>query len=320
MAGVHRSQFTEMMKKDSYRYFWENYDLTAPKWEMLFETVQSDAAYEQFTTAIGLGELLEKPEGADIQPDAPMESYTVVCKNRSWARLTRFSYETVKDAKKVGNILADTVGSWGRMMPITKEKFYAKFINKGAYTAGHDVFNGTIAGVVTDASGDKIYDNDVFFGSAHVSKAGTTYTNFDSSETFNHTNLQSKYLIYVNTNNRDERDQVIDMSPDILLLSTAYRFTAVEILNSTLIPGSMDNDVNVLKAIIEPVTWAYLDEADNWLLGGKKKGLMATDREDVSLDFWQDETSKDYFASIFTRFGGCITNWRYWYACNLATS
>ena len=308
------------MKKDSYSYFWENYDLTAPKWEMFFEVVQSDAAYEKFTTAIGLGELLEKPESADIQPDTPIESYTVICKNRSWARLVRFSYETVKDAQKVSNILADTVGTWGKKFPITQEKFYAKFINKGAYTAGHDVFNGTITGVIDDSSADKIYDGDVFFGSAHTSKAGTTYTNFDSSETFSHDNLQTKYLVYVNDNNRDERDTVIDMEPDVLLLHPSYRFTAVEILNSTLIPGSMDNDVNVLKAIIEPVHWAYLDDSTAWLLGAKKKGLMATDRQDVELDFWQDETNKDYFASIFARYGGCVTNWRYWYANNLSTS
>jgi hypothetical protein len=47
---------------------------------------------------------------------------------------------------------------------------------------------------------------------------------------------------------------------------------------------------------------------------------MATAREDVSLDFWQDETNKDYFASIFLRFGGAVTQWRYWYANNIASS
>jgi hypothetical protein len=37
---------------------------------------------------------------------------------------------------------------------------------------------------------------------------------------------------------------------------------------------------------------------------------MATNREEPTLDFWQDELSKDFFASIYTRFGGCVTNWR----------
>jgi len=308
------------MKKDMYGFFWESYPDIPSKWEMIFDVVQSDAAYEQFTSAIGLGELLEKPEGEDLQADAPIESYTIVCKNRSFGRLVRFSYETVNDAKKVSNILSTTVGTWGRQVPITKEKFYAKFFNKGAFSAGHDVFNNSITGVVTDASGAVIYDSQPFFSTAHVSKAGTSYANYTSTNALTHTNLKTIYNTFTNTNNRDERDDFIDLKPNILLIPTALRFTAFEILNSTLIPDSMDNNSNPLMSIIDPMEWSYLDDADGWFLGVLKQGLMATEREDVKLDFWQDETSMDYFASIFTRFGGCVNNWRFWYANNISTS
>jgi len=272
---------------------------------------------EKFTTAIGLGELLEKPEGEDLQADAPMESYTVVCKNRSFGRLVRFSYETVQDAQKNDNILTTTVGTWGRMLPITKEKFYAKFFNNGALSAGHDVFNGSITGVITDSSGDKIYDGDPFFSTSHTSRAGTNYANYAQTRALTHTNLQTTWETYHQTNNRDERDEIIALDANVLLLPPGLRFTAQVILETTLLPGSMDNDTNVMRAILDPMEWAYLTDPDAWFMGRLKMGLMATDREDVTLDFWQDETSKDYFASIFTRFGGCVTQWRYWYACNI---
>jgi hypothetical protein len=320
MAGVMRNQFTEAMKKDLYRYFWEKYDETPPVYDMLFDVVTSDAAYERFTSAIGLGELLEKPEGEDLQADAPMESYTIICKNRSFGRLVRFSYETVEDAKKIDNMVMTTVGTWGRMVPITKEKFYAKFFNYGAYTAGYDVFDNTITGVVDDPSGDLIYDGDPFFSTSHTSRAGTSYGNYTASRALTHTNLQTTWETFHQTNNRDERDQIISLSADTLLLPPALKFTAQVILETTLIPDSAENDVNVLKAILQPVEWAYLTDADGWFIGKKKAGIMATDRQDVALDFWQDETSKDYFASIFTRFGGCVTNWRFWYACNISSS
>lgn len=316
MAGVHRNQFTEAMKKDMYAYFWEKYDDTPPKHQELFEVVSSDAAYEQFTSAIGLGELLEKPEGEDLQADAPMESYTIVCKNRSFGRLVRFSYETIADSKKVSNLLSTTVGTWGRMVPITKEKFYAKFFNNG-YTT-NDVFNNTITGVVTDSSGSNIYDGKAFFSTSHESRAGTTYANYSAVNALSHANLQTVWQTYHNTNNRDERDEIIQLTADVLLIPPALRFTAQVILNSTLLPGSMDNDTNVMASILTPMEWHYLTDTDSWFMGRKKAGLMATDREDVMLDFWQDETSKDYFASIFTRFGGCVTNWRHWYANNIA--
>ena len=44
MSGVMRNQFTEQMKDDNYEYFWDSYDITPTKWEMIFETVQSSRA------------------------------------------------------------------------------------------------------------------------------------------------------------------------------------------------------------------------------------------------------------------------------------
>lgn len=275
-----------------------------------------------FTSAIGLGELLEKPEGEDLQSDAPMESYTIVCKNRSWGRLVRFSRESVDDAKTVGNLLMETVGTWGAQLPRTKEKFYVKFFSKGAMTAGNDIFNNSITGVVTDASGNVTYDGQPFFDTAHPDKVGNTYSNYTASRSLTHANLKTTYLTYTTTNNRDERGDIIDISPDTLLIPPALRFTADVILANTLLPGSMDNDKNVMAAIVRPLQWHYLtaDDTDGWFLGQARKGLMATDRLEPILDFWEDETSKDYFASIYTRFGGVVTNWRYWMANNIAST
>jgi phage major head subunit gpT-like protein len=308
------------MKKDLYSYFWERYEDVGPKYQDIFDVVPSDSAYEMFNSAIGLGELLEKPEGTDMQADAPMENYTIVCKNRSFGRIVRFSYETIKDAKKTPNILMDAVGSWGRMVPITKEKFYAKFFNNGALTAGHDVFNNSISGVVTDASGNLIYDGKAFFSTTHASRAGTSYSNYSSTNALSHTNLQTVWNTFHQTNNRDERDEIVALTADTLLIPPALKFTAQVILETTLLPGSMDSDTNVLKAILNPVEWHYLTDTDGWFIGKMKGGLIATDREEPIIDFFMDEQSKDFFASIFTRFGGCINQWRFWYANNIASS
>ena len=115
-----------------------------------------------------------------------MESYTIYCSNRSFGRIVRFSYESVQDSKKT-SLLQQTVGTWNRQVPITKEKFYSKFFNKGAYTAGYDsIFDNTITGVCDDPSGDLIYDNKSFFNSAHPDKVGNTYGNASASNTLTH--------------------------------------------------------------------------------------------------------------------------------------
>ena len=307
------------MKDDMYKYFWENYPQEASVWEGLFEIVSSDGAYTQFTSAIGLGILLEKPEGENIQTEAPMESYTIVVKNRLFARKVQFSYESVKDSKK-GNLMEATVSTWGEAVVRTKETFYSNFFNKGMLTAGHDVFDNTITGVVTDAAGNKIYDSLPFFDTVHPDRVGNTYSNHESSRSLTHANLETTYLTYTSTNNRDERGNVFTITPDVLLINPALRFTAQVILNTSLIPGSQDNDTNVLSSIVTPQQWSFIDSTTGWFLGKRKYGLLATDREDISLDFYQDDENLDYFARIFHRFGGCVRNWRGWFCCNISAT
>lgn len=263
---------------------------------------------------------MEKPEGEDIQADEPMESYTIVCKNRSFARKVKFSYESVSDSKKTANMIGTTVGSWGRSVPITKEKFYAKFFNYGAYTAGNDVFNGTITSVVSDSSGDMIYDSAAFFADSHSDRVDGTYGNYVSGAALTHDNLKTAFTTYTTTNNRDERGEIIDLQPNVLLIPPALKFTAQEILNSTLVSGVFNNTTNVLNNIVQPMEWSYLTDADGWFLGALKMGLMATDREDISLDFYKDEENLSYVARVFLRWGGCVTNWRYWLAHNTSQS
>jgi hypothetical protein len=317
--GVKRNDFTEAMKDNMYAWYWEKYPQKPPVWESLFEVVPSDSAYEKFTSAIGLGILLEKPESENIQTEAPMESYTIVCKNRLFARKVQFSYESVEDSKK-GNLLQGTVSTWGEAVVRTKETFYANFFNKGTLTVGNDIFNNAITGVVDDASGAFIYDGYAFFDSGHPDKVGNTYDNIATTRALTHTNLETTYLTYASTNNRDERGNVFELTPDVMVFNPALKFTAQVILNTSLIPGSQDNDTNVLASIVAPQEWAYIDDANAWFLGKRKMGLMATDREGVNLDFWQDDENLDYFARIICRYGGCVTNWRYWFSCNQADS
>jgi len=210
---------------------------------------------EKFTSAIGLGDLLEKPEGTDLQTDKPIESYTVVCKNRTWGRKTQFTYETVQDAQSVQNLLSDTVGSWGKSLPRTKDRWYANFFNYGAVTAGNAIYNNGITGVVDDPSGNLIYDGQPWFvaNDGHKDKAGNGYSNYAASRSLTHSNLQTTYITYTTTNAKDEKGNNIELIPDTLLIPPALRFTAQVILNTTLLPGSMDLNKGslILKRILK---------------------------------------------------------------------
>ena len=322
MAGVRRSDFTEAMKKEMYDYYldWERYTEIDPVYEQVFDIVQSGAAYEKFNSAIGLGDLLEKPEGEDLKADAPIEGYQVICKNRTFGRMVRFTFESVEDNQKFGDFLRTTVGSWREALGRTKDRFYVKFFNKGALTAGHDVFNNTITGVIDDPTADVIYDNLPFFDTAHPDKVGNTYANHVVTRALNPDNLETTWETYHSTNNRDERGNEIQLMANVLLIPPALNFTTQRILRSSQIPGSADNDVNVLLNIVTPIVWQRLSDSDGWFLGALKMCLMGLDRMAPEMDFYQDETSKDYYATILYRFGGCVTNWRHWMGLNISAT
>ena len=305
---------------DDYFLDWEKYTEIAPVYEQVFDIVQSGAAYEKYNSAIGLGDLLEKPEGEDLKADAPLEGYTIICKNRTFGRMVRFTFEQVEDNQKFGDFLRTTVGSWRTALDRTKDRFYVKFFNNGALTAGHDVFNNTITGVIDDATNDVIYDGLPFFDTAHPDKVGNTYANHVVTRALNPDNLETTWNTFTSTNNRDERGNEIDLMPDALVIPPALNFTSQRILRSSQIPGSADNDVNVLANIVTPLVWQRLTDADGWFLGALKMGLMGTDRMAPELDFYQDETSKDFYATILYRFGGCVQNWRHWMAMNVSAT
>lgn len=318
--AVMRNEMTENMKQDMYDYYFESYPQIPPTYEQIFEVVPSQAAYEQFTSAIGLGELLEKPEGEDMKADKPMESYTIVCKNKTFARTVPFSYESVEDSQKIVPLVQSTVATWAPQVITTKEKFYASMYNKGAFSAGHSVFNNTITGVVTDSTGDLAYDNKAWFATNHADKVGNTYSNYNSSYTLTSDNLKTVYETFTITNAKDERGGEIDLMPDALIIPRNLKFTAQEILNSTLVPGVTNNTTNVLNSILPIVDWAFLTDTDGWFMTKLKMGKMATDRQGVSLDFWRDELNLGYYASIHVRFGGVPTNFRYDIANATSTS
>ena len=318
--AVMRNEFTEAMKQDMYDYFLEAYPQKPPEYASIFEIVPSSASYEKFTSAVGLGELLEKPEHEDMKADKPMESYSIICKNRTFARVVPFSYETVEDTQKLQPIVQKTVATWAPQVIRAKEKFYASLYNYGAITAGNDVYNNTITGVIDDSTTTSIYDGKVWFDTDHPDRVGNTYSNFNSSYSLTSANLKTVYSQFTDTLNKDERGQIMEHTPDALIHPPALKFTAQEILESTLVPGVTNNTKNVLQSILPPLSWSYLTDADGWFVSKLKMGKMATDRKTPVLDFWKDELNLGHYASIVVRFGGAITNFRFDIGCNLDTT
>ena len=316
-----RTDFTTQLTSKGYEIFWETYDYTPDVWQELFEEKDTNDAYVEDSSMMGMGDLVEKEENEPITYDAPMDGYPCVGKVRTFSRGMAWSYESYKDTEVEG-LFETCISSWSESYKRTRDRFYAQFFNYGAYTAGHDVFNNTIAGVKTDPTGNLIYDGVAFFSTAHPDKVGNTYSNYSAALTLTYDNLRTVYETMTSTNAFDDKGDEIEIEPDTILVPPSQYITALSIVNSDRLPhdATTPSKPNPFYNKFEIIKWRRLTDTDCWILLQRKKGLVALNREDVSIDVWVDPETKQYKASILARFGGYVRNWRWTYACNLPTS
>lgn len=58
----------------------------------------------------------------------------------------------------------------------------------------------------------------------------------------------------------------LNLRPRYLLVPPDLLFTALTLVNSTLVPGSANNDANVLKGAVEPISVAQFTDPTDWYL------------------------------------------------------
>jgi len=319
-----RSQWTELLTRDMYKYMFEEYDQLPTVFSKIFEVENITSAYVKETTAIGMGQLTERKEGSRIISSNPLEGFTAVGKARTWSDGFEVTMEMDEDTppEKIANFAKSVASSWAEGVVQSQETFTANFFNYGGYTSGHDIFNNTITGVVDDDGGDLIYDGKPFFalsGNNHTNKAGSTYYN-GLALALTGDNLQTAYNLMTVTNNYNERGQKVSIKPDTLLIPPNLRFTAKTILESERVPGNANNDINAVQNIVEPIEWEYLTDTDAWFLGKRLKGIKVLNRRIPIIEFYKNPETKAIYVTIDARWGAFVKNWRYWLGSNFSTS
>ena len=322
-----RNSFTEGLKADMYAYGFEAYDSMLTVYDKIFEVEGSDKAYTQSTQVINAGDLIEKPEQEKIVFENAMEGYTVYGKNRTFAKGIEFSFEAVEDMEpgKIANLVKDYARTWGASAQVNKESFAAKFFLYGGYTAGHEVFNNSITGVVTDPTGDLCYDGLPFFNLSNNLRPlypGATAAYYNSlAIDLSDVNLKTAYLRMTSTNNIDSRGRKIALKPDTLLVPSDLKFTAMNILNASNVLGTANNDVNTAQNLVSNlVEWQFLTDTNAWFLLKAKFGLKFHNRMPLTFDFYQDEDTKAYKATCMARWGAHVYDWRGVVASQVSTS
>ena len=205
----------------------------------LFDTENSDRAFEEEVLFTGFGEAPTKSEGAAVQYDSATESFT-----------SRYSHETVALAfavteEAMEDNLYDTFAKvrargLARAMSTTKQVKAANVFNNGFSTS----FPGG--------------DGQPFFSNSHPVMSGTQ-DNLLAASDLSEATLETALIAVQNT--KDDRNILIGARARSLHIPPNLQFTAEKILNSTLStqigvnPGTATNgatnlnDVNAIRSM-----------------------------------------------------------------------
>lgn len=331
MAEQVRGDFVEGMKKTGYKYFYETHDQHPSVHPELFRPETLDAAYVQWTILVEEDKLEEKTsELQDAPTSATIEGWTILMRARTYHKSKVWSKDTVRDHQRIENLVIKASQQWGNGVFINKEEFYADFFNSGGLTAGKDATfdNSVSGGVVTDASGDGVYDGTAasvipFFnlsGNLRTTKSANTYFN-SITGSLNEGNLDAALIRGEYTNAFSERNLQMKQMFDTLLIPRHLQITAEKLLEST--GGTTDvhsGIVNPFKGRLRPITWRFLTDTDAWFVGIAKRGIVMGNRQEPEINMFIDQKNGSFWAVIDVRFGGTVEDFRPWVGVNLSTS
>lgn len=312
--------------KDMYRVAYDVREEKDPKYPYIYDVREGEEVYGagvKETQLLGADELdRETQEGSDIDFVSPVQGWQFFGQYLTYKKGVKFSYQSVEDDVKLGNLLKSYAATWADRDIVARETLCATVFNNGGDLLGNAVFNGSWVGN-TAPFGNLLYDNFPFFnltGNARSSKGGATYFNAISGAAITADNFETLYNLITATNNRDEQDIIRSNPVDTVITRTGTDAFAMEkILNTSRgLPGGELNDMNPYLGLVDMhIAWDYFTATSGgfgaWCIGKRQDaGLQFHVRQDPVFDFFVDPRNKNYCASVIVRFGVFIKDFRKW--------
>lgn len=271
MAIQTRGNFAELsdnFDKSIYTLLFDARKELPNRWKETIQEKKSKKRFERTLSVVGVGDIPEKGEGA---------AYTSSILRPGWSKdflHTEFGlmFEVTQTALEDDQY--DQLSNHARWFMAS-----ARYVEEKRAAI---LYNN---GFTTELSADGVS----IFNSAHVLKGGGTARNVLSSAADLSATSLEQALIDLSTETKVEAGQLVTPPQSLtLLVPPQLEFQAYRLINSTLRPGTADNDVNALKERkFRVVVNEFLTDADAWFLqdGNKKNiGLVSYTRVPITME------------------------------------
>jgi len=214
----------------------------------IFETENSDRAFEEEVMLAGFANATVKPEGQGISYDSAQETFTARYTNETIALAFAITEEAIED-NLYDRLASRYTKALARSMANTKQVKAAKVLNNGFGTADGG-------------------DGKELLAADHPIVTGTEQNELTTAADLNETSLEQALIDIAALT--DERGLKIAARGMKLIVPSALQFTAERLMKSTQRVGTADNDINAVVSMgMIPQGYAvnhYLTDTDAWFI------------------------------------------------------
>ena len=226
--SMNRAQFAKMLEPGLNTLFCLEYDSYPPEYTPVFDQNTSQKAFEEDVLLTGFGNAPTKDEGAAISYDTASQQWTARYQHETIALAFSITEEAEEDGL-YGSIASRYTKALARSMAATKEIKAATILN-----------NATTAGVYAGGDGVSL------LSTSHPTQSGNQSNTLATAADLSETSLES--LLIQIADMKDERGLRIAAQGTMLIIPTAYTFTAERLLETQLRTGTADNDINAIRS------------------------------------------------------------------------
>jgi len=247
--AISRSQLVKELEPGLNALFGLEYKNYANEHAQIFDSENSDRAFEEEVMLSGFGNAGVKPEGQSVNYDAATETFTARYTHETLALAFSITEEAIED-NLYDRLASRYTKALARSMANAKQVKAANVLNRA--------FNSSYTG------GDGLE----LCSTAHVIVSGTEQNELSTAADLNETSLEQAMIDIAALT--DERGLKIAASSRKMIIPSALQFTAERLLKSVGRTGTADNDISAVVSMnVIPQGYVvnhYLTDTDAWFI------------------------------------------------------
>ena len=247
--AISRNQLVKELEPGLNALFGLEYDRYENQHTEIFDTENSDRAFEEEVMLSGFGSAQVKPEGSSVNYDDATETFTARYTHETLALAFSITEEAVEDN------LYDKISS-------RYTKALARSMSNAKQVKGANILNRAFNSSYTGGDGLELCST------AHVTLGGNVKNELSTAADLNETSLEQALIDIAGM--KDERGMKISLNGMKMIIPVNLQFTAERLMKSSQRVATADNDINAVKSMgMIPQGYVvnnFLTDTDAWFI------------------------------------------------------